>query len=642
MGRRLLVVLVLVVLCWHIATIVAVAEGNTTRCDTQAAASGTGRDTRILTVHPNPVADGDAGEFVTLRVPPGDSAVNGVVNLSLSDGEATAEVPEVPGAEVTLSNAPDRVTDTVSGPVSQLPAGFALANGGDTVLLRAANRTVDCVQYSDAPEGDVLAVPAGDRSPSWKTLGTTDFDVATAGSGLVRAFLLPDAPGVPVDTLRAADRRLFLAAYTLTSRRVAEALRAARDRGVDVRVVVDRDPVGGMSARQASLLDNLTAAGVDVTTLGGEDARYDYHHAKYAVADERALVTTENWKPAGTGGRSSRGWGVVTSQPAVVRRLAALFRADAGWRGAEPWRAVREEVETEPPDPASDRFPRERDPERLRVNGSRLLIAPENAEGAVVAAIDAANESVDVLQVSVGGPHQPFVRAIRRAARRGVEVRLLLSSAWYVEGDNRDIVTALRTAGANRSLPLEVRLAEPRGRFEKVHAKGVVVDGETVILGSLNWNNHSARENREVALRLDGEAAAAYYLESFEADWRGTATRIPVGLLVGLAVVATMALLWSRRIEFGRPDGPDPRPDRSGPNPGPDRPRRPNPDPERPRRPNPDPERPAGRNPTADQPLGPDQPGRHQGALRPSRARPRRSQAPRRSRPRPSSRRERR
>jgi cardiolipin synthase len=36
--------------------------------------------------------------------------------------------------------------------------------------------------------------------------------------------------------------------------------------------------------------------------------------------------------------------------------------------------------------------------------------------------------------------------------------------------------------------PLEVRLADPNGAFEKIHAKGLIVDDDQVVLGSLNWN----------------------------------------------------------------------------------------------------------------------------------------------------------
>lgn len=71
-------------------------------------------------------------------------------------------------------------------------------------------------------------------------------------------------------------------------------------------MLVDADPVGGMSARQVARLDALASAGIDVRVLGGPRARYRFNHAKYAVIDDSALVTTENWNPAGVGAAASR------------------------------------------------------------------------------------------------------------------------------------------------------------------------------------------------------------------------------------------------------------------------------------------------------------------------------------------------
>ncbi len=578
--RRSLLVAVLLVLasgCAGTGLAGVGAEDPTGSCaDAPAtgAYSSTASTRPVITeVLPNPVADGDAGEFVTVRVPPGPDST---ANLTLADGEDVVPVAEPPGDDgtVTVAAAPDAVPGPRRRRATNATGALALSNAVETIRLRDGSTVLDCVAYEDAPEGAVLAQdgpwPADDPGPDapgnapqrgwdWRPVGATDFDVVTAGPGTVRAFLLPDAPAVPIDTLRAADRRILLAAYTLTSRRVERALLAAHRRGVDVRVLVERSPVGGMVEGEARILDNLSAAGVEVVAPGGPRRRYAVHHEKYAVVDDSALVTTENWSPAGTGGRSSRGWGAVTGQDAVVERLAALFRADATWESATPWPAVRESVDPVPGNRSRGRYPTRRDPVRVRAEATSVLVGPDNAAAALRDRLRRANESVDVLQMDGGDPGQPFVRALVDAARRGVQVRVLLGSAWYVEDENRDVVEHLQAVAANESLPLEAHLADPGGRFGKVHAKGVVIDGDTVVLGSLNWNNHSARENREVALVLEGDAVGEYFAAAFRADWRGTPWRVPIGVvLIGVVVVA-VALLRAAAVRvddqtgFGQP-----------------------------------------------------------------------------------------
>jgi len=496
---------------------------------------------RIAAVYPNPVTPEDRGEFVVLSVPPGTD----LDGFSLDDGEDTVGLNGTASGRVTLSTAPN-ATGRLTGRSARPLGDLALSNAGETLRLRRGNRTVDTLSYADAPEAEVV-----DAAGTWRPLGATDRPVVDAASGRVRAFVLPDAPTLAVDRLRAADRRVLLAGYTFSSRAATDALAAAVRRNVTVRVLVDGGPVGGMSGRMARRLDRLAAAGVEVRVLTGERARYAFHHAKYAVVDDRALVTTENWKPSGTGGHGSRGWGVVTDQPAVVRGLAETFRADAGWHDAVPWQDARPNLTTtDGGAPADGSYPRRFDPRGVRVEGARLLVAPDNAERAVVGLVANATESVRVQQVSVGGRRQPFLQAALDAARRGARVRVLLSGAWYAREDNRNITRWLNERARAEGIDLEARVADPRGRYGKIHAKGVVVDGDRVVVGSLNWNNASARENREVAVVLEGEEPARYFRRVFRADWRGGRWTLPAGVALA-CLAAGLAAVWrARRVEF--------------------------------------------------------------------------------------------
>jgi phosphatidylserine/phosphatidylglycerophosphate/cardiolipin synthase-like enzyme len=475
---------------------------------------------------------------------------------SLADGEATVALPnETVSGRVAFSPEPGVARNRTDVRVLGLAADLALANGGETVRLNRSGRVADRTAYTDAPEGERWH-RRSEGNWQWTPLGATDFEVARTGPTTARAFVLPDAPEVPLDFLRSADRRILLAGYTFTSARVADVLAAAAQRGVEVRVLVDDAPVGGILRREAKLLDSLAARGVEVRVLGGPLARYRFHHAKYAVADDRALVLTENWKPSGTGGRGNRGWGVVVHDRGTADHLATVFEADAEWRDAIPWSEFRrgKSFETEPP--ANGSYPSKVAQKYVNVSKTNVLVAPDNAENSLVNLLDSANRSVRVQQVAIDSRRNPLLRATLRAARRGVEVRILLSNAWYVEEDNRALVEWLNDVAEEEGLPLEARLANPRGRYEKIHSKGVVVDGEAAVVGSLNWNNNSARENREVAVVLRGEEVGGYYAEVFDSDWKASAgggrrvgdgSHLPVGLLGAVAVGSVAAILFAKR-----------------------------------------------------------------------------------------------
>jgi len=494
---------VALVVCAPLAAVPSVAGG----AHPGTGASGTADSgPRIVSVFPDPVADGDAGEHVVV-----DPA--GASNLSLSDGETTVPVP--PDGPVALSATPNATRELVAVPV--VDAGLSLANGGERLVLRRNGTAVDRVAYETTNEGERLNATTG----RWIPRGLTPREPVATGSATATAFVLPDAPGVPLDTLRGADRRILLAGYTFASPRVADALLSAVDRGVEVRVLLDGGPIGGMTTRQRDQLDRLAAGGVDVRTVDGPHARFSYHHPKYAVADDRALVLTENWKPAGTGGRGSRGWGVRIRSARTADALASVFAHDADGIDAVRWRDRRRNATFVEADAASGSYDAAFEPASVDVTGVRVLTAPGNAGTELRGSIGAATDTVDVITPRLD-PSGPYFEALVAAAERGVRVRILLSNAWYDEESNRRVVDRVDRL-RDRGLPIEARIADPAGRFEKVHAKGAVVDGRTVLLGSLNWNRHAARENREVVVALRGDEPASYYGRAFESDWAAAA-----------------------------------------------------------------------------------------------------------------------
>ncbi|MFB6227126.1 MAG: phospholipase D-like domain-containing protein [Halobacteriales archaeon] len=521
------------------------AESDVGAVDTADADTRPADDVRIeiTTLLPNPVATRDRGEYVVLSV----SRPTNLSEWSIADDDAVARLPgRTVSGRVVLTTDPKAVSR--NGSVLALRGRLPLSNAGERVELRRGNRTVDAVSYENAPEGKLYVRESAGWA--WQQPGVTDRPVVSTRDAPVRSFVLPDSPGVPVAPLRNASDRILLGGYTLASDRVVRALCAARDRGVHVRSLFEGGPVGGITTRAAARLDRLAACGVDVSVIGGEHARYGFHHAKYAVVDDAALVLTENWKPSGTGGRSNRGWGTLVRKPRVAEALAETFRADAGFRDAIPWERHRSDVSlVNGSAPPTERYPTRFDPREVNATSVSLLAAPDNAEAAIVSEIDAARESIRVEQISIGSRTHPFVRAILRAARRGVTVRVLLGSSRYVRADNRRIADWLNGRAEAEGLSLEARLATPRSRYGKIHAKGFVIDG-TAILGSINWTNQSIRGNREIALRIEDGAVADYYTRVFRADWRGGVWSVSAGLLVLAGFAIAGAGLFAAQMTF--------------------------------------------------------------------------------------------
>ena len=507
----------------------------------------------IVEVYPNPTAARDDGEFITLSVPAGanlsaytltDEQARVPLSEAITSATATAETPD--RTRVTFSTNATLTAALSDRQIRPLADRIRLANDGEQVRLLRNGTVVDELHYERATEGQVYDAAAGE----WHPLQASEFQPVSASGGTAAVFALPDNPDRAVEFLDSAEERLLLAGYTISSQRVVDTLIEARESGVNVTVLAEGAPVGGLSGDAAAALDSLRRAGIEVQVLGGERARYRYHHAKYAIADDRALVTTENWKPSGTGGQASRGWAVITEQQAIVDGLESVFRADTGWVDTIDWDRFDPTI-TEG-DPAAGDYPSNFEPETVAVEQTTLLLAPDNARQELRRLVEDAEESIDIKQVRIGGEGFPLLQAVLDAAERGVEVRILLSGAWYVEEENRELKAWLEEQADARDLPLSVRIADPDNEFEKIHAKGVVVDEQYTLVGSMNWNNNSFDRNREVALLLESEDAAAYYTEVFDADWEreDDGRKVSVGVALVALFVVVLAILGASRVRF--------------------------------------------------------------------------------------------
>jgi hypothetical protein len=91
-----------------------------------------------------------------------------------------------------------------------------------------------------------------------------------------------------------------------------------------------------------------------------------------------------------------------------------------------------------------------------------------------------------------------------------------------------DARVLLRTGGQKYSSPTAVawyfkskgvNINERVRVIENHHTKGMIVDGERILLGSHNWSKPGVTLNRDASLLFDDVLVAAYYAEAFEIDW---------------------------------------------------------------------------------------------------------------------------
>jgi len=448
---------------------------------------------------------------------------------------------------------------------------FQLNNAGDEVILRDASGAIlDVLAYGRSPyaaEGwsgpPALAVNMGfvarrakatawidtNASADWdlvrvRSLGQSEHVAATFDFvGTVRAAVTPDAGTDLLTTLLAtAESSIDASLYTLSNAEIGNAILAARDRGVRVRVLLEGAPVGGITRDEWNILGDSASTidfhfMVDNSTLDIQE-RYAFQHAKYAILDNRTVVvSTENWGASAfppSNRTGSRGWLLAVDHAPLAAYFTRVFEEDfdAGRRDVFTFEEMTCSIVPAPPFNPQPRHPRFL--ARTFEGSFRVVpvVGPDTTldEGAILAAFRGATRSIHVEMFYAHTAWGPFpnlyLDELIAAARRGVEVRLLLDASWFnVDDDdpidNDDTVLYLNTIAANEDLDLAARLVdlEVHG-FTQLHTKGFVVDRRTVLVSSVNWNRNSPTANREAGLLVQNEDMAEYFEDVFAWDWK--------------------------------------------------------------------------------------------------------------------------
>ncbi len=144
---------------------------------------------------------------------------------------------------------------------------------------------------------------------------------------------------------------------------------------------------------------------------------------------------------------------------------------------------------------------------------------------ALHAALQEARHSVHCVMYRAGyNPGKPkyretvLIEDLVAAHKRGVRVEAVFDANrtyWEktpeerekVEEKNREAIARLAAAG----VPVFVD-----GLDTVTHAKIVVVDGETVFLGSANWTGAALKDNHETNVRIRSKEIAARFLEALK------------------------------------------------------------------------------------------------------------------------------
>ena len=293
-----------------------------------------------------------------------------------------------------------------------------------------------------------------------------------------RLIILPDdTADAIIDPINAACHSLNIRMFLFTDPTLLNAVIAAKQRGVHVRVMLN-------PARRDGTSDNdvtrkaLQAAGVAVKDSSTEFA---VTHQKSMVIDNRVgFIESLNWETRDL--TETRDYAVETTKRSEVAEMVRCFDADWAERPFTP--------ET----------------------GSQLIWCPNNGRQRIADFIDGAKHTLWLQNERY--QDMVIIERLVRAVNRGVRVHIMARELHKLKRKKLfEGVSGLRIV---HDVGAKVRTL----KHLKLHGKIMVADDSRAIVGSINLSPGSFDDRRELAIETSSDHVVRRLVETARHDWK--------------------------------------------------------------------------------------------------------------------------
>lgn len=342
----------------------------------------------------------------------------------------------------------------------------------------------------------------------------------------ITLFVAPDSSYEVLKRLfEMANTSVDIIAYEMWSEDILDLINKSARRGVEVRVLLEKDPYGGSewNLNMSAMLYKLKLEGLPIEVKLENNATR-YLHAKALIVDSSVvLITSENFLPTAFPPNLtnialqpyrtvSRGWGVVIFDANFAAECKKVF--DNLY--------VNESIYYDPSMGAGEKptitgymsFSPVFEAKEVHVNNVKFVLSPSNSITLMKEALNLAKNMVLIEQMYIIESDQSvsdLINILDQKVDEGTTVQIILED--NPPGNYNSTAQSLIQRGFH---------VVPAFYYEPklfLHNKGILIDDRYALVGSINWSGSALLKNIEFAALIDGTEAALYFKKVFEWDW---------------------------------------------------------------------------------------------------------------------------
>ncbi|MDD3645799.1 MAG: phospholipase D-like domain-containing protein [Candidatus Gracilibacteria bacterium] len=265
-----------------------------------------------------------------------------------------------------------------------------------------------------------------------------------------------------------ANSRVYIEVYMLTETRIQDSLIRAKKRGIDVKIVLEKNPYMAYNINDKAY-KNMEKNGIEIVWSNSKN--YSLNHTKLLIVDEEAIISTGNLTYSTF--TYNRDFFVVINDKLLLEKLLSIFNADyAG--------------------------------EDFSIYDDNLVLSPNYSREKLEKMILEAKESIDMYFQYL--EDEKLFNIVLSKLKSGIKLNIVLAETALE--NNKEEIEKLDLAGAQVNL-----LKKPT-----IHSKAILVDDNYLFIGSVNFSEYSIDKNREIGIILKDEDVIKKFKEVFVKD----------------------------------------------------------------------------------------------------------------------------
>ena len=252
-----------------------------------------------------------------------------------------------------------------------------------------------------------------------------------------------------VSKIENAQQRVYLEVYILTEKRIIKSLKDAKQRWLDVRVIVEKNVYWAWNMNKKSF-DALVSAWIDVRYANNWN--YRYTHAKFFLIDDAYVISTGNMSFSTFA--YNKDLLLFWNDKEDIAILEELFKKDSKW-------------------------------EKFIKCDAALVISPKCPREQFMGILGSAKESIYVYAETLDD--YEIEALLVKKDKEWADVKILLWDINKIKSNKEPL---------ERLQKLWINIIAPKKPY--IHAKALFIDWKIAYVGSINFSTNSIENNREI------------------------------------------------------------------------------------------------------------------------------------------------